>query len=164
MFTSKCCGSCYIFSEFAGKCLTFSRDRVSDCSEPMHVTSFEERGSAIPGYHSGEGRGVCLLGCNVVWTPALKVETVCSSEILVPTYKSIRRYNLEEKHQPLEARFLEGIMVEKTRISKGNILISEALKLLPLARQKSDWTRCRHQNFSVVLTVEKRRGSSGTSL
>jgi hypothetical protein len=49
---------------------------------------------------------VGLLSCNALWIPGLKMETVCSSETLVSTYKSTcpRRYNPEDKHRHLHRR------------------------------------------------------------
>jgi hypothetical protein len=60
-----------------------------------------------------------LLGSDAVWTcrwvptfrrntmpqsSALKMEAVCSSETLVPTYKSTRRHNPENHNQQLHRR------------------------------------------------------------
>lgn len=67
-----------------------------------------------------------LLGCHVVWTfkeisntlneqtSALKVEAVCSSEMLLSTQKSSRRYNPEDEPQHLHRR--ENLTSHKNRL------------------------------------------------
>jgi hypothetical protein len=46
---------------------------------------------------------VGLLGCNAVWTckyiPELKMEAICSSEMLVSTYKTTCRNNPQYQHR-----------------------------------------------------------------
>jgi hypothetical protein len=49
------------------------------------------------------------LGCNAVWrASALKMEVVCSSETLVSTYKSTRRYNPEDQSRYLRRENLKS--------------------------------------------------------
>jgi hypothetical protein len=52
----------------------------------------------IWGSHSSEGVDAGLLGCTTFRAKDLKMEAVCSSKMLVSTYKSTWHYNPEEKH------------------------------------------------------------------
>lgn len=52
----------------------------------------------IWGPHSSENVDVGLLGYNAMWI-YLKMEAVCSSKMVVSTYKYTWYYNSEDKHQ-----------------------------------------------------------------
>jgi hypothetical protein len=82
---------------------------------PDNHSLYKELKYKIWGSHGGEDIYVGLLGSNTVWTilrreiqtfrrnilspsSALKLEVVCSTETLVSTYKSTRRYYPEEQH------------------------------------------------------------------
>jgi hypothetical protein len=67
----------------------------------------------IFGSRGSEGTDVGLLGCNqipkfrrniLLPSSGLKMEAVCSSEILVSTYESTRRYNPAKQHRHLHRR------------------------------------------------------------
>jgi hypothetical protein len=65
--------------------------------------------------------------------PDLKVETVCSSETLVPTYKSTRRRNPEDQHrQPRRREDLES------RI-RTFIFFTESWQLLRATQPPTQW-------------------------
>jgi hypothetical protein len=53
----------------------------------------------MQGSHGGEDVHVGLLGCNAVWSSALKIEAVCSTKTLVSAYQFTRRYKPEDQHQ-----------------------------------------------------------------
>jgi hypothetical protein len=96
------------------------------CMQSVKVYLMKLNAAIIVSGKMGGGEDVGLLGCNAVWTcrtSALKMEIVCLSETLVPTYKFTRSYNLEDQHQHFHYR--ENLKPKTGEVLKWQCLLKQ---------------------------------------